>query len=386
MRILILLALLALPIYAAQVEVGQVVIRETGCVGTDGVNVDADELPTGYASVNGSSVATITVTDIGTGKYKYSYTVPAQSEGDILTSWVSVIVDGVTYVVTIGEDEVISKRVSDLNDATQTSEPPTPTEIWAEGERTVTNTIPSAATIAGAVWSEGERTITDDIPTAGEISTAVWGEGEKEITNTIPAAVDVAAAVWAEGEREITGGVLDSAYDAAKSAAPTGETATVIGVAGANLTAIGDTRLANLDATVSSRAPSSTALSTAVWTAEKAGFLDAAVSEAGSGDAPTVEEIDAELTKNHGSGLWTGGATSETSKVMPYTLTIGGVPVADALCTAYADAACTRPIQSRRTNYLGVTFPSFILEPGVVYIWPRKTGYSFPIDEEVVPE
>ncbi len=37
-------------------------------------------------------------------------------------------------------------------------------------------------------------------------------------------------------------------------------------------------KLANLDAAVTTRAPASTALSNAIWTAEKAGYLDAAIS------------------------------------------------------------------------------------------------------------
>lgn len=86
-------------------------------------------------------------------------------------------------------------------------------------------------------------------------------------------------------------GELVAAYDPAKSAASqasvdaVGALATAIeadtqdlqaqvGAAGAGLTALGDTRLAALDAAITSRAPASTALSTAQWTNDRAAKLD----------------------------------------------------------------------------------------------------------------
>ncbi len=49
---------------------------------------------------------------------------------------------------------------------------------------------------------------------------------------------------------------------------------TTIGVAGAGLTSLGDSRLGNLDAAITSRAAAATALSTATWTTARAGYLD----------------------------------------------------------------------------------------------------------------
>src|SRR5262249_34969961 len=54
----------------------------------------------------------------------------------------------------------------------------------------------------------------------------------------------------------------------------TGDAYARIGAAGAGLTALGDTRIAHLDADVTTRAPASTALSTTQWTTARAGYLD----------------------------------------------------------------------------------------------------------------
>ena len=48
-------------------------------------------------------------------------------------------------------------------------------------------------------------------------------------------------------------------------------------------------KLANLDAAVTSRAPAATALSTVVWTGEKAGFVDAAISSIVPGTPVNVQ-------------------------------------------------------------------------------------------------
>lgn len=62
--------------------------------------------------------------------------------------------------------------------------------------------------------------------------------------------------------------------------------------AGANggIPIIGSAPLTNLDAAVSSRAPASTALSNAVWTNTKAGYLDAAISSRLAGSAYTAPD------------------------------------------------------------------------------------------------
>jgi hypothetical protein len=65
------------------------------------------------------------------------------------------------------------------------------------------------------------------------------------------------------------------------------------------------TKLANLDGTITSRAPSSTALSTAVWSAEKAAFIDAAISSVAAGDATEAKQdtIITHLTDVKGTGF-----------------------------------------------------------------------------------
>jgi hypothetical protein len=56
-----------------------------------------------------------------------------------------------------------------------------------------------------------------------------------------------------------------------------------------------------------------------VWTTQKAGYLDAAVSsrltEANYAAPPTVQQIDTQLTSTHGSGAWTGSGGGGTAYV-----------------------------------------------------------------------
>ncbi|MES2572135.1 MAG: hypothetical protein V4710_19020 [Verrucomicrobiota bacterium] len=76
---------------------------------------------------------------------------------------------------------------------------------------------------------------------------------------------------------------------------------TLIGVAGAGLTAIGDARLANLDALISSRAAASTALSNLTWSdarAAKIDNLDTTVSSRNATAPPTAIAIRQEIDSN----------------------------------------------------------------------------------------
>ena len=87
---------------------------------------------------------------------------------------------------------------------------------------------------------------------------------------------------------------LTEAYDAAKSAASQSSVnsiATQIGTAGSGLTSIGDSRLANLDAAVSSRAPAATALSNATWTDSRAAKLDNLDATVSSRSTLTAQQV-----------------------------------------------------------------------------------------------
>jgi hypothetical protein len=118
-----------------------------------------------------------------------------------------------------------------------------------------------------------------------------------------------------------------------------------------------------------------------IWSEPQAGYstagdfgynLDAQVSAAGGGSAPTVEQIDAELTANHGGGSWTGTAVGGT---YVYTWTETGYSVADVLCEIYTDAERTTFETSKRTDAFGVV--EFDLEPGTYYLVRKKSGRVF---------
>ena len=99
------------------VKPSQVVTREFHVIGFDGILRDPDALPTGSVTKAGVEVATPTIAKYAVGKYTYIYTVPADSlAGEQLFCWVSNVLDTVTYTTIQFEDEVDTKRVSDLQD------------------------------------------------------------------------------------------------------------------------------------------------------------------------------------------------------------------------------------------------------------------------------
>ena len=133
-----------------------------------------------------------------------------------------------------------------------------PAGVWNYSSgRTITNTIPSASTIANEVWSytvtnynttgqagyvlrntgalvwgyAGSRLVTNTIPTAEQIASSVWGAQYRELTSDLATASDLSsvasnvAAVKAKTDQlpaspAATGDAmtLTSAYDAAKTA------------------------------------------------------------------------------------------------------------------------------------------------------------------------
>lgn len=121
------------------------------------------------------------------------------------------------------------------------------------------------------------------------------------------------------------------------------------------------------------------------------GEIDAKLtSEHGAGSwlagtaAPTVGEIDTELSSSHGSGAWGaagGGAINWTytliSSVVPYE------PIPDCEVWLTSDEAGLNIVVSGFTNAAGEV--TFDIDAGTYYVWRRKTGWNFDNpDTEIV--
>jgi len=103
-----------------------------------------------------------------------------------------------------------------------------------------------------------------------------------------------------------------------------------------------------------------TALSTAVWTGTKAGYLDAAV-----------------------SGAVSGAGSGAISWVYTLTDSVTTLPIANANVWVTTDLAGTNVIRNGTTDAFGIV--TFNLDAGTYYYWRQKSGYNFTDpDTEVV--
>ena len=83
------------------------------------VTTNADSLPTAMATHNGTDDATftLTVTNLDTGRYKVTGTVPATyTVGDIIQITVNATVNSITAAAIIDQFHIDTKRISDLVD------------------------------------------------------------------------------------------------------------------------------------------------------------------------------------------------------------------------------------------------------------------------------
>ena len=89
---------------------------------TTGAATDATGTPTGTLYVNGTANgATVTVTNLVTGVYKAAVTLPSLSAGDVVSLRAAATVSAVAGEGIIWQDVADTKRVSDLNDASNTT-------------------------------------------------------------------------------------------------------------------------------------------------------------------------------------------------------------------------------------------------------------------------
>lgn len=81
---------------------------------TTGAATNADSLPTGTLYVNGTAdAATVTVTNITTGRYKAAVTLPALAAGDSVDIWIAATVGGVAGGNVVWSAIGDTKRLSD---------------------------------------------------------------------------------------------------------------------------------------------------------------------------------------------------------------------------------------------------------------------------------
>ena len=99
--------------------------------------------------------------------------------------------------------------------------------------------------------------------------------------------------------------------------------------------------LDNLNATVSSRAPASTALSSSVWTGTRAGYLDASI--AGRASQSSVDAIPTSPIKSVQRGLLTVGIPDAS----PYNVTISSVDLGKSVLTFSYGANTTAALTSQ---------------------------------------
>jgi hypothetical protein len=184
---------------------------------TTGAAQDADSTPVATANRNGTDDGsfTLTVTHLDTGRYKVTGTIPSgYARGDVINVTVAATVGGVAAKGVVDTQILDSKRVGDLNDVT-------------------------AATVAAAVLTD-----TTDVNAVGSLG--YLATHAPSWYTAAPSTTAIASAVLQDTQSS------DFA---------------VVG-------SFGHLIVTMLDTNVGSRAPASTALSTATWTSTRAGYLD----------------------------------------------------------------------------------------------------------------
>ncbi len=101
-------------------------------------------------------------------------------------------------------------------------------------------------------------------------------------------------------------------------------------------------------------------------------LLEAAIAAIPS--APTVNQIDAQLSGTHGAGLW-GGSTGSGSISWPITIDDGLSPLDGVDVWVSTDSAGTNVVARGYTDTLGTV--TFLLDAGAYYLWKQLSGYTF---------
>lgn len=193
--------------------------------------------------------------------------------------------------------------------------------------------ITAAGKISEVVLTDTLTTYTGNTPQTGDSFARIGATGSG-LTSLAPSATALSTAQWTNSLATNLGTL--AGHDPGTTIGTSTLTQTQV-TGGAysvqsSSCVLGDARIANLDATVSSRAPASTALSTAQWTTARAGYLDnlsggavalesesiiifnAVVAlgspmQAGStvtitGTTGTLDALQTALSSTHGAGSW----------------------------------------------------------------------------------
>lgn len=100
--------------------------------------------------------------------------------------------------------------------------------------------------------------------------------------------------------------------------------------------------------------------------------------------APTVAQIDTQLSSSHGTGSWATGASAAGSgaTTTPITITVLGVPRDGVEVWATTDAGGNNVVASGVTNALGIV--TFYLDPGTYYCFKQLAGVNFTNPEILI--
>ena len=279
---------------------------------------NADSLPTGTLYVNGTAdAASVTVTNVATGIYKAAVTLPTLAVGDVVDLRIAATVSSVADTEVIWSDTkdlvIDSAGLTDANvvkvgpsgsGTTQTARDIGASVLLSSGTGTGQLDFTSGVVKANATQILGGTIPTPNttgvplvdtkyvggtLQTARDIGASVLrsvgtGSGQVNLSSgKVPATIAAgdlatdsitAAALKADAVTEIQSGLMLASSYTAPDNSTISAISTTIGAAGAGLTAIGDTRLNNLDAAVSTR------LATAGYTAPDNASASSAASSA----------------------------------------------------------------------------------------------------------
>jgi hypothetical protein len=276
-----------------------------------GAATNADSTPAGTLVVNGTdNAATVTVTNVDTGRYKAAVTLPTLAVGDVAELSIAATVNAVAAKEIVWRD---SKDV-DLDSSGRALLQPTQTGV----------TIPTVTTLTNL------PAVTTDWLTA--------------------------AGVKADAVTKIQAGL--STYAGGAVASVTGAVASVTGdvagkVLGGGAGTITGTGARVVDASGNAVAPAATALSTAQWTNTRAGLqdnLDAAVSSR----MATYTQPTGFLAATFPTGT-VASTTNITAGTVTTVTTLTNLPAAptDWLTAVAVSAAAVTKIQAGLSTYAG---------------------------------
>lgn len=227
----------------------------------------------------------------------------------------------------------------------------------------------TAATAAASVWDE----LTASHSTAGSFGLLVKTDLDTTISSRAPASTALSTAQWTNTRA----GNLDNLDTTVSSRNSTAHFDTILGTPVSSvstdiasvktdtttltgrLTAGRATNLDNLDATISSRAPAATALSTAQWTNTRAGNLDNLDTTVSSRATPV--QVTTAVWDEARSGHTTSGTFGEAHQGVVSTTRANNLDNLDATISSRATQASVTSLQLN-TDFVGVV-PSPLLLP-----------------------